>query len=51
MKLTSRTRRVSRIDADMAKISIDSFLSDDPSWDEAWIGSRAGEDSTQRGVR
>ena len=37
--------------ADAAKILIDPFLSDDPSWDKGWIGSRAGEDSTQGGVR
>jgi hypothetical protein len=34
-----------------AKILIDPFLSDNPSWDMGWIGSRAGEDSTQGGVR
>jgi len=34
-----------------AKILIDPFLSDNPSWDKGWIGGRAGEDSTQGGVR
>ena len=34
-----------------AKILIDPFLSDNPSWDRGWIGSRAGEDSTQGGGR
>jgi hypothetical protein len=38
-----------------ATILIDPFLSDNPSdnpsWGQGWIGSRAGEDSTQGGVR
>ena len=33
------------------KILIDPFLSDNPSWHKGWIGSRAGEDSTQGGGR
>ena len=37
--------------AGAAKILIDPFLSDNPSWDKGWIGSRAGEDPTQGGVR
>jgi L-ascorbate metabolism protein UlaG (beta-lactamase superfamily) len=40
-----------RIEAGAAKILIDPFRSDDPSWDKGWIGSRAGEDSTQGGGR
>jgi len=28
-----------------------SWESDNPSWEKGWIGSRAGEDSTQGGVR
>ena len=40
-----------RIEAGAAKILIDPFLSDNPSWDKGWIGSRAGEDSTQGGER
>ena len=39
------------LEAGAAKILIDPFLSDNPSWDKGWIGSRAGEDSTQGGVR
>ena len=38
---------LSSIEAGAAKILIDPFLS----WDKGWIGSRAGEDSTQGGVR
>jgi hypothetical protein len=33
------------------KILIDPFLFDNPSWDKGWVGSRAGEDSTQGDVR
>jgi hypothetical protein len=40
-----------RIEAGAAKILIDPFLSDNPSWDKGWIGCRAGEDSTQGGGR
>ena len=40
-----------RIDVGAAKILIDPFLSDHPSWDKGWIGSLAGEDSTQGGGR
>jgi hypothetical protein len=45
------TLTLSGIEAGAAKILIDPFLSDNPSWDKGWIGSRAGEDSTQRGAR
>jgi hypothetical protein len=34
-----------------AKIRIDPFLSDNPSWDKGWIDSLAREDSTQGGGR
>ena len=37
--------------AGAAKILIDPFLSDNPSWHKGWIGSRAGEDSTRGGGR
>ena len=37
--------------AGAAKILIDPCLSDNPSWDKGWIGSHAGEDSTQEGGR
>ena len=40
-----------RIEAGAAKILIDPFLSDNPSWDKGWIGSHAGEDSTRGGGR
>jgi hypothetical protein len=39
------------VEAEAAKILIDPFLSDNPSWDKGWIGCRAGEDSTQGGGR
>jgi L-ascorbate metabolism protein UlaG (beta-lactamase superfamily) len=51
MKLTWYGHSVFRIEAGAAKILIDPFLSDNPSWDKGWIGSRAGEDSTQGGGR
>jgi len=47
----ANTLTLSSIEAGAAKALIDPFLSDDPSWDKEWIGSRAGEDSTQGGVR
>jgi hypothetical protein len=47
----SVSQTLSSIEAGAAKILIDPFLSDNPSWDKGWIGSRAGEDSTQGGVR
>jgi hypothetical protein len=40
-----------RIEAGAAKILIDPFLSDNPSWGKGWIGSRAGKDSTRGGGR
>ena len=40
-----------RIEAGMAKIFIDPFLSDDPSWDKGWNGYLAGKNSTQGGDR
>ena len=39
------------IEADAAKILIDPFLSDNPSWDKGWSGYRAGDNSTQGGDR
>jgi L-ascorbate metabolism protein UlaG (beta-lactamase superfamily) len=39
------------IEASKARIFIDPFLSDSPSWDKGWIGYRAGENSTQGGDR
>ena len=47
MKLTLYGHSASRIEAGAAKILIDAFLSDNPSSDNGWIGSRIGDDSTQ----
>ena len=51
MKLTGYGDFAFRIEAGAAKILIDPFLSDNPSWDKEWIGCRAGEDSSQGGAR
>ena len=51
MKLTWHGHSAFRIAAGAAKILIDRFLSDNPSWHKGWIGSRAGEDSTRGGGR
>src|ERR687891_528249 len=51
MKLTWYGHSAFRIEAGAAKILIDPFLSDNPSWDKEWIGCRAGEDSTRGGAR
>jgi L-ascorbate metabolism protein UlaG (beta-lactamase superfamily) len=51
MKLTWYGHSAFRIEAGAAKILIDPFLSDNPSWDKGWIGSRAGKDSTRGGGR
>ena len=40
-----------RIEAGAAKILIDPFLSDNPSWDNGWSGYLAGKNSTQGGDR
>jgi L-ascorbate metabolism protein UlaG (beta-lactamase superfamily) len=45
------TLTLSSIEVGAARILIDPFLSNNPSWDKGWIGSRADEDSTQGGVR
>ena len=39
------------IEAGAAKILIDPFLSDNPSWDKGWTGYLAGKNSTQGGDR
>ena len=36
-----------RIEAREAKILIDPFLSDNPSWDKGWSGYHTGDNSTQ----
>ena len=51
MQLTGYGHSAFRIEAGAAKILIDPFLSDNPSWDKEWIGCRAGEDSSQGGAR
>ena len=51
MKLTWHGHSAFRIEAGAAKIMIDPFLSDNPSWHEGWSGSRAVEGSTRRGER
>lgn len=51
MKLTWYGHSAFRIKASAANILIDPFLSDNPSWNKGWIGSRAGEDLTQGGGR
>src|SRR5262245_32024035 len=53
MKLTWYGHSAFRIEGGAAKILIDPLLSDNPSWDkvQGWIGSPAGEDSTQGGGR
>jgi hypothetical protein len=51
MRLTWYGHSAFRIEAAAANILSDPFLSDNLSWDKGWIGSRAGEDSTQGGGR
>jgi L-ascorbate metabolism protein UlaG (beta-lactamase superfamily) len=51
MELTWQDHSAFRIEAGAAEILIDPFLSDNPSWHKGWIGSRAGETSTQAGGR
>jgi hypothetical protein len=51
MKPTWHGRSAFCIEAGAAKILIDPFLSDNPSWDKGWIGSPASEDSTRGGAR
>jgi len=46
MKLTSRSHSAFRIEAGAAKILIDPFLSDNPSWDKGWIGPTETELAT-----
>jgi hypothetical protein len=51
MKLTWLGHSAFRIEAGAAKILIDPFLSDNPSWDKGWSGYLAGKNSTQGGDR
>jgi hypothetical protein len=41
----------SQVEAGAAKILIDPFLSDNPSWDKRWSGYLAGKNATQGGDR
>jgi hypothetical protein len=51
MKLTWHDHSAFRVEAGAAKILIDPFLSDNPSWDKGWSGYLTGENSTQGGDR
>jgi L-ascorbate metabolism protein UlaG (beta-lactamase superfamily) len=51
MKLTWHGHSAFRIEAGAAKILIDPFLSDNPSWDEGRIGYLAAKNSTHGGDR
>jgi hypothetical protein len=51
MKLTWHGHSAFRIEAGAAKILIDPFLSDNPSWEKGWSGYLTGENSTQGGDR
>ena len=49
MKQTWHGHSAFRIEA--AKILVDLFLSDNPTWDKEWSGYLAGKNSTQGGER
>jgi L-ascorbate metabolism protein UlaG (beta-lactamase superfamily) len=51
MKLTMFGHSAFRIEAGVAKILIDSFLSDNPPRDKGWSCYLTGENSTPRGNR
>jgi len=51
MKQTSHSHSAFRIEAGEAKILIDPFLSDSPSWDNGWSGYVTGKHWTQGGDR
>jgi len=51
MKQTCHGHSAFRIEAVEAKILIDPFLSDNPSWDKGWSGCLTGKNSTQGGDR
>ena len=51
MKLTLRGHCAFRIEAGAAKILINPFLSDMPSWDNGWSSYLTGKNSTQGGDR
>jgi L-ascorbate metabolism protein UlaG (beta-lactamase superfamily) len=51
MKQTLHGHFAFRIEAGEAKILIDPFLPDNPSWDKGWSGYLAGKNWTQGGNR
>jgi L-ascorbate metabolism protein UlaG (beta-lactamase superfamily) len=51
MRLTWYGHCAFRSEPGTAKILIDPFLSDTPSWDKEWTGSHSGEDSAQPSVK
>jgi L-ascorbate metabolism protein UlaG (beta-lactamase superfamily) len=51
MKLTWHGHSAFRIEVGAAKIVIDPFLSDNPSWDKGRIGYLAAKNSTHGGDR
>ena len=51
MKMTWHGHSAFRIEAVAAKILIDPFLSDNPSWDKGWTGYPVSKNSTQGGER
>jgi L-ascorbate metabolism protein UlaG (beta-lactamase superfamily) len=51
MRLTWPHHSAFRIEACAAKILVDPFLSDNPSWDRRWSGYLAGKNSTKGGDR
>ena len=51
MKLTWHGHSAFRIKAGVAKILINPFLSDSPSWDNGWSGYLTGKNSIQGGDR
>jgi L-ascorbate metabolism protein UlaG (beta-lactamase superfamily) len=51
MKLTWHGHSAFCIEASKARIFIDPFLSDSPSWDKGWSGYLEAKNSTQGGDR
>ena len=51
MKLTWHDHPAFRIEAGAAKVFIDPFLSDNPSWAKGWSGYLGGKKSTPGGDR
>jgi L-ascorbate metabolism protein UlaG (beta-lactamase superfamily) len=51
MKLTLHGHSAFRTEAGAARILIDPFQSDNPTWDKGWSGYLTGENSPQGGDR